>query len=44
MPKCAWQSSDDLEPELLPKADRRRIGRYDEIELHCAKADPARLA
>src|SRR6266567_813137 len=41
--KRAWQSTNDLETELLPKVDRRCVGRNDKIELHCAKPEPARL-
>ena len=43
MLKCAWQSADDFETELFPKMDRRRVCRNDEIKLHGAKAELARL-
>ncbi len=38
MSKCARQSADNLETELLPKTDRGYVGRNDKIKLHCAKA------
>ncbi len=43
MVKRAWQSADDFETELLPKMDRRRVRRNDEIKLHGAKTHSARL-
>src|SRR5213592_4877518 len=42
MPKCAGQSAGDFEPELLPKTDRSGVCGNHEIELHGAKAQPAR--
>ena len=44
MTKSARQSTDDLETELLPKVNRRCIGRDNKIELHRAEAKPTRLA
>lgn len=44
MAKCARQSPDDLEPELLPKVDRGCVRGNDKIELHRAKTKPTRLA
>lgn len=44
MPKCAGQSADDLETELLPEMDRSRVRGNHEIELHGAKTDSTRLA
>src|SRR5436309_2807728 len=43
MPKCARQSTDDFETELLPKMDGRCVRRNDEIKLHGAKTHSARL-
>ena len=44
MPKCARQSADNLETELLPEMERSHIGGNHEIELHAAKTHSACLA
>src|SRR2546422_7790461 len=44
MVKCAGQSADDFETDLLPKMGRRCVGRNHEIELHGAKTHSARLS
>src|SRR5947208_16105753 len=43
MSKCARQSADNLETELLPKTDRGCVGRNDKIKLHCAKTKVSRF-
>ena len=44
MTKGAWQSPDDIEAELFPKANGSFVRGYDKIELHCAKTKSARFA
>src|SRR6266853_377949 len=43
MPKSTWQCADDLETELFPEANGSFVRRNDKVELHRAKAKPARL-
>src|SRR5205809_7088217 len=44
MPKSAWQGTDDVKPEPLPETNGCFIRRDNKIELHRAKAKPARFA
>src|SRR5205809_3995120 len=44
MPKCARQSADNFETELIPKMDRSRVRGDHEIELHAVKTHSTRLA
>src|SRR6266481_3111087 len=43
MSKRVWQSADDLETKSLPQSDRRFVCGHDKVELHRAKAEPARF-
>jgi len=44
MVERAGQRAHDVEPKVLPQTDRRRVGGNHEVELHCAKTEPARFA
>ncbi len=44
VPKSAWQNADDFETDLFPEANGSLVRRDNKIELHRAKAKPARLA
>jgi hypothetical protein len=43
MSKRAWQSADDLETKPLPQSNRRFVCGHNKVELHRAKAEPARF-
>src|SRR5437763_4827224 len=43
MTKGARQPPDDFHSEVLPKFDRRFVGRDHKVELHCPKTDPLRF-
>jgi len=43
MTESARQCANDLESKLLPEPNRRFVSGNDEIELHRAKAQPARF-
>ena len=43
MSKRVWQSADDVKTKPLPQSDRRFVCGHNKVELHRAKAEPARF-